>query len=143
MIELGILYLGNRQIWKPLTQIGDFPKIDVLTLSFTSERGNRLALRARMWSRQNNDIVAARGKPWWGEDIYYVGVLSNGDFFTTQVPENDEKIVTFSGSDGTRVGAIDCPRTFPADATMHRFIGAYLDPAAWERSLVIFETEMF
>ncbi len=142
MIEIGILYSDRTPVWKPLTQVGDFKKIDVLTFSFTTERGNRQALKGRMWSRQNNDIVARQDKAWWGDDIYYVGVLPNGDYFTTQMPENDEKIATFS-SDGTRLGNIDCPRTFPADAIMHRFIGGYLEPAEWEQALAVFEAEMF
>ena len=143
MVDVGILYRDEAQVWKPLTQVGAFKKTDVLTFSFTTERGNRAALRARMWSHQNNDFVARRNKAWWGDDIYYVGVLPNGDFFTTQNPENDEKIVTFSGDDGARSGVALCPRTFPADATMHRFIGAYLEPVAWESALAVFEAEMF
>ncbi len=143
MTEVGILYTGDVRIWKPLAQVGEFKKTDVLTFSFTTERGNRSALVARMWSYQNNDTVARQDKAWWGDDIYYVGVLPNGDFFTTQMPENDEKIITFSGVDGTRSGVTECPRTFPVDATMHRFVGAYLEPAEWETALAIFEAEMF
>ncbi len=142
-VEVGILYTSLLQVWRPLAEIGDFKKTGVLTLSFTTERGNRLALLERMWSVQNNDVVAKQDKAWWGEDIYYVGVLPTGDFFTTQIPENDEKIIVRSGSHGGTFGTIDCPRTFPADATMHRFIGGYVDPSAWEIALAIFERDMF
>ena len=142
-VEAGLFYKNGDQVWKPLTEMGDFKTFDVLTLTFTHERGNRSALIERRWSRQNNDTVAARDKAWWGDDIYYVGVLPNGDFFTKQDPENDEKIITFSGNDGTRSGVIECPRTWPADATMHRFVGAYLEPADWERALAVFERDMF
>lgn len=143
MVEAGLLYSDGAQVWKPVTQMGDFKSFDVLTFSFTTERGNRAALIERRWSHQNNDLVARRDKAWWGDDIYYVGVLPNGDFFTTQIPENDEKIKTFSGVDGTDTGIVECPRTFPAEATMHRFIGAYLEPEAWESALAVFEAEMF
>ncbi len=143
MVEAGILYSDGEQVWKPTTQMGDFKTFDVLTLSFTTERGNRRALIARHWSYQNNDTRPASDLAWWGEDFYYVGVLSNGDFFTTQIAENDEKIITFSGNDGVRSGVVECPRTWPVDATMHIFIGAYLEPAAWERALAVFERDMF
>ncbi len=143
MVEAGILYSDGTQVWKPTTQMGDFQTFDVLTFSFTTERGNRSALLSRHWSRQNNDIVAMRNTAWWGDDIYYVGVLPNGDFFCKQEPENDEKIVTFSSVDGSQSGIVEAPRTFPAEATMHRFIGAFLEPAAWESALAIFEAEMF
>lgn len=143
MVEAGLLYADGEQVWKPVTNMGDFKTFDVLTFSFTTERGNRSALLPRMWSRQNNDTKAASDLAWWGDDIYYVGVLPNGDYFTTQIPEDDEKIKTFSGVDGADTGIVECPRTFPADATMHRFIGAYLSPADWERALAVFEAEMF
>lgn len=143
MVEAGIFYSDGAQVWKPVTNMGDFKTFDVLTLSFTTERGNRSSLVERMWSYQNNDTVALRDTAWWGDDIYYVGILPNGDFFTKQDPEDDEKIITFSGRDGVRTGRVNCPRTFPADATMHRFIGAYLAPADWERALAIFERDMF
>lgn len=142
-MEVGILYAGGAKVWKPLTSIADFQKTDVLTFSFTTVRGVRSALVARMWSYQNNDTVARQAKAWWGDDIYYVGVLPNGDFFTTQTPENDEKIPKFSARDGTRSGIVECPRTWPADATMHRFVGGYLPPEAWDLALDTFEREMF
>ncbi len=143
MVEVGILYADGAKVWKPVPQTGDFKKTDVLTFSFTTERGNRSALKGRMWSRQNNDLVAKRDKAWWGEDIYYVGVMPDGRYFTTQNPENDEKILTFDGNDGTRLGTVDCPRTFPPGAIIHRFVGGYLEPADWERALAVFETDMF
>lgn len=143
MVDFGILYSDFTQVWKPISAIGDFRTYGVLTLSSTTERGNRSALVERWWSYQNNELVAKQDKPWWGEDIYYVGVMPNSDFFTFQNPEFDEKIVTFSGVNGTRSGTVDCPRTVPADATMHRFIGEYVEPKIWERALEVFETEMF
>lgn len=143
MVKMGILYVDGSKVWKPVSDAGLFVKIGVLTFSFTTERGNRSALLLRMWSRQNNDIVARRDKAWWGDDIYYVGVMPDGRYFTTQVDENDEKIMAFSVEDGERIGTIDCPRNFPADATIHRFIGGYLEPDEWKKALIIFEREMF
>ena len=143
MVEVGILYADGAKVWKPLAEMGDFKKTDVLTFSFTTERGNRSALIARMWSRQNNQTNPRQSVAWWGEDFYYVGVLPNGDFFTTQLAENDEKLITFSSNDGARSGVAISPRTFPTDATIHRFVGAYLEPANWERALAVFERYMF
>lgn len=143
MVEMGILYSDLSKVWKPVSDAGLFIKTGVLTFSFTTQRGNRSALVQRRWSRQNNDIVAARDTAWWGDDIYYVGILPNGDFFTAQLPVDDEEIITFSDVDGTNTGIATSPRTFPADAIMHKFIGDYLNPGQWQIALAIFETEMF
>lgn len=142
-VEVGILYKDGTQVWKPLEKISDFKKTDVLTITLTTERGNRLALLARMWSYQNNDLVAARNKTWWGEDNYVIGIMPDGRFFTYQYADFDDKFRARSTTDGTDAGEIQRPPMFPTNATVHAFVGAYLEPKEWEKALAVFETEMF
>lgn len=143
MVELGILYSDLTQVWKPLADVGDFVTDGVLTITITSERGNRQALLARMWSRQNNDIQAQQDSPWWGEDNYLIGVMPQNRFFTYQWADGDENLRARSTVDGTDDGTISLSRAFPPQATLTVFRGAYLVPADWLVALAVFEAEMF
>lgn len=143
MIEVGILYSDLTPVWKPIADKDDFVKTGVLTLSVTSERGNRQALLARMWSWQNNEAVTPQDSPWWGEDNYLIGTMPNNTFFTYQWADNDENLVTRSTVDGTVDGSISLSRAFPPQANITVFRGAYLEPADWLVALAKFEAEMF
>lgn len=142
-VQVGILYSDQVQVWKPVLEVESFRLDEVLTFSFTTERGNRSALKHRMWSRQNNDIVAARDKPWWGDDFYAIGIMPDGRYFTTQWPENDRLLYACSCIDGQAAGTIERDLGFPPQATVTIFKGGYLEPAEWEKALAVFETEMF
>ena len=143
MIEVGILYSDLTKVWKPFGDVGDFRNDGVLTITITAERGNRQALLARMWSRQNNDIVAAHNSAWWGEDNYLIGVMPGNTFFTFQWADGDENIRTRSTVDGSDTAPISLSRVFPPQATLTVFRGAYLEPADWLVALAVFESEMY
>ncbi len=142
-IEVGIFYADGIKVWKPLSEISNFRKDGVLTITLTSERGNRSALLARMWSYQNNDRVAKRNKAWWGDDNYVVGIMPDNRFFTYQYSDYDDTFRARSTIDGSDAGTIQRPSMFPTDAIIYTFIGAYLEPLEWEKALIIFERDMF
>jgi len=142
MIEVGILYSDKTEVWKPLAAVKDFRRDGVIFFAITSERGNRKALCARRWNRQNDDRFTPKGLPWWGEDKYAICVMPNGDFFTRQWAETDEFIYLRSGVDGKDTERIPSPITFPAEAVVTKFIGAYLEPPEFEKVLAIFK-EMY
>ncbi len=143
MLEVGVLYSDGSMAWAPMDDMTALRLIGVLTISVTAGRGNRRALVARMWSRQNNDLVAARDAAWWGEDNYAIGVMPDGRFFTTQWADGESNLYARRIADGARAGIIDYPRPWPEGAAVTIFRGAYLVPAAWERALAVFEAEMF
>lgn len=143
MLQVGILYDDLTVAWVPINDMTALRLDGVLTISITARRGNRQSLAARMWSRQNNDIVASRDTTWWGEDNYAIGVMPDGRFFTTQWAAFDWTLWTRNISDGGRAASIESPRPWPAGATVTVFRGAYLEPAAWEAALAKFEREMF
>ncbi len=138
-MEIGILYSDFSQVWKPFDEVEDFRRDGVLAIAITSERGNRKASCARMWSWQNNDIVAAHGKTWWGEDNYVIGIMPDERFFTTQWAEEDEFLYARSTVDGTRKDRIALPPVFPCDAKVIAFRGEYLPPPEWEKALAIYK----
>ncbi len=142
-MEVGILYSDLSQVWKPFDDLDDFRTDGVLTITITSERGNRQALAARMWSRQNNDIQAARDSPWWGEDNYVIGVMPDNRFFTFQWADSEAFLHTRSSVDGSVQDPIALSRVFPPQANVNVFRGAYLLPADWLVALAVFEAEMF
>jgi len=140
----GILYAYElTDDWKPISETANFRLDGVLTLTVTSERGNRQALKSLEWSRQNNDTVVARNTAWWGEDNYAIGLMPDGRYFTTSWPDNDEKIVTRSIIDGALRVPIMARRAFPPQAAVTVFIGFYLEPALWTQALAVFEARMF
>ena len=144
MLEVGILYSDLTKAWTPLNNLSGLPSFtEVLTISITAERGNRAALCARMWSRQNNDIVAAKDLPWWGEDIYAIAIMPDDTFLTKQWAKEDEFSVARSINDGLTVGRVQLPSPFPPEAVVTIFNGGYLPMAEWRAALIVFENEMF
>ncbi len=143
MLDVGILYDDLTVAWTPINDMTALRLDGVLTISITAKRGTRTALKPRMWSRQNNDIVAARDKAWWGEDNYAIGVMPDGRYFTTQWADGDANLYARTITDGAEAASIDYPRPWPAGALVTVFRGAYLEPAAWETALAKFEREMF
>ena len=140
----GVLYAYElTDDWTPINAMLALRLDGVLTISVTARRGNRRGLAARMWSRQNNDIVAARDKPWWGEDSYAIGVMPDGRFFTTQWAETDVSLFCRHIADGGHAGNIDFPRTWPNGSVVTIFDGAYLPPPLWTQALAVFEARMF
>jgi len=142
-VEVGILYDDLTQVWKPIADVGDFVTDGVLTISITSERGNRQALLARLWSWQNNETKTPQDATWWGEDNYAIGVMPQNRFFTFQWADGDENLQTRSTIDGTGLAPISLSRVFPPQATVTVFRGAFLEPADWLVALAVFEADMF
>ena len=142
VVELGILYSDQEQVWKPVLDAALFRQTGVLTLSFTWERGNRSAFIGRMFSRQNNERHTPQNKPWWGDDSYGIGIMPNGDYMTKQWSDDDEFLILRSAEDGHITGRVQVPSLFPAEATVTVFEGAYLDPPEWEKALAVYVAEM-
>lgn len=143
MIEIGILYADDQQVWKPIAEKGDFRLDGVLCLTLTTERGNPSAICARMFSFQNNDLVAKSNLAWWGEDSYAIGVMPDNSFFTYQWAENDELLYARSIDTGEQTTRIERPVFWPSGADVTVFTGEYLEPPEWEKALEVFKTELF
>ena len=143
MLDLGILYSDGEQQWRSITDIGLFRLTEVLTLSFTSQRGLRSALKGRYWSWQNNEERPVKNVAWWGEDFYGVGVLPDETYVVRQWAKDDEFLIAHSIADGSSAGRIQAPVTFPENATVTIFEGGYLAPNDWRTALAVFESEMF
>ncbi len=143
-VEVGILYTDLTRVWVPIDQLDDVVrKDDVLTISVTAERGNRGALAGRLWSFQNNDQVAAKNLPWWGEDNYAIGVMPNGTYFTFQWSDDEEFLHVRSTADGSMAGTLQRPAMFPRQANVTVFRGGYIRPVNWASAMAVFEAEMF
>ena len=144
-VEVEILYSDfSRSPRVLLTNraIDGLRKDGVLYIAMSTEWGNRKALVARMWSRQNNDKYAGPD-PWWGADNYAIGILPNGTFFTYQWDDDQADYFMRSVADGSSVSRHQRPLWFPSEAMVHRFTGAYVSPDEWKRAMQVFETEMF
>lgn len=138
-IQVGILYSDWTQVWKFISDIDDLRKDGVLTITITSERGNKSSICARMWSLRNDKRFSGA---WWGDDKYAIGVLSDS-FFTMQWADEDEFFHTRLIEDGSISDKIPRIQTFPPEADVTIFTGAYLEPPEWKKALKIFKNEMF
>jgi hypothetical protein len=127
-MHVGILYADMTQDWASFDHVDGLSRDGVLTITLTTERGNRKALVARLW----------------GSDYYALGRIGENYFFTDKWDEGDEML---------RIKRLDKPHDtwkpmvrpcrWPDSAKIVRFVGGYVPPEDWQRALQVFEREMF
>ncbi len=143
-MEVAILYVGSDEpIWKSLSEVDDFRKDGVLAITLTNERGNRLALFDRMWSRQNR---YDNERSWHGGDNYAIGIWGDR-FFCDQWDDHEDHlhIRKIIGSNENKGEQLNLPRPsrWPVDANVTQFRGEWVPVVDWHRAIEILEDEMF